>query len=181
MALPRTRSTLKPSHSQVLLGVATVAALLVVPDWPHRHLDDPRYWGIIGYLVVFCAVVARGSRSWSRGSANRRMTRLFLAALPVIYVASWMRFGGSTAELVFQLAGVVIWLGLALAAGRSDLVLWVGCVAHALWDGAHFERVGFIPGWYASACLAIDIGFGAFVLLCLRERVTSMSGSPEAT
>lgn len=169
---------MKPTPSRVLLVLSTVAALLVVPDWPHRHLDDPSYWGIIGYLVVFFALVARGARSWSPGSANRRLTRLFLAGLPVIYVANWMRFGESTAELIVQLAGVAIWIGFAVAAGRSDLALWAGCVAHALWDAGHFDRVGFVPVWYASACLAIDIGFGAFVLLCLRRaRAKSMSGS----
>lgn len=173
---------MRPSTPRVLLTLATVAALLVVPDWPHRHLGDPSYWGIIGYLVVFFALVARGSRSWSPGSANRRVTRLFLAGLPVIYMAHWIRFNGSTGELAVQLGGVAIWLAFTVASGRSDVALWVGCMAHALWDGAHFDRVGFVPGWYASACLAVDIGFGAFVLLCLREsRMRSGAESPGAT
>jgi hypothetical protein len=166
----------------VLLVVATVAALLVVPDWPYRHLDNPSYWGLIGYLVVFFALVGRGTRSWSPGSANRGVTRLFLAGLPAIYVANWIRFGGSTAELIVQVAGVAIWIGFAVAAGRSDLVLWAGCIAHALWDAAHFDRVGFVPVWYAAACVAADIGLGAFVLICLREsRPRSGAESPGAT
>ena len=46
---------------------------------------------------------------------------------------------------------------------------WVLCVGHAAWDALHFDRVGFVPDWYVAACLAVDIGLGAFVLLNLRS------------
>lgn len=167
-----TSPQVKLSHPQAVLALATIAVLLVVPDWPHRHLDDPSYWGLIGYLVVFLAVFARGSASWSARSANRRMIRLFLVGLPAIYVANRLRFGGSAAELAVQGAGLLLWLTFAVRASRSDLVLWFGCTAHAVWDAAHFGRVDFVPVWYVSLCLAADIGLGAFVLLCLRDAGT---------
>jgi hypothetical protein len=87
----------------------------------------------------------------------------------MVYVADWLRFGGSEYELAVQLAGLALWLWAAHAARSSDTVLWVGCVAHGLWDAAHFGRASFIPEWYAAACLAADVGLGAFVLIELKE------------
>ena len=36
-----------------LLVLATLAAISVLPDLPYRHLDDPSYWGVLGFLLVF--------------------------------------------------------------------------------------------------------------------------------
>ncbi len=151
-----------------LLGLATLAALSVVPDWPHRHLDDPSYWGLLGYLAVFLSLCVRRPRTFATDTSDRRLIRLFLLGLPLVFVADWLRFGGSTAELGIELLGLAIWVGLAFRSGRSDLALWMGCAAHAVWDGLHYGRVDFVPGWYVTACLAADIGLAAFVLLVLR-------------
>ena len=69
--------------------------MAVVPDWPHRHLDDPSYWGLLAYLVVFVLVLAL--TSGGVGRTGRALLRVFLFGLPLIYVANWVRFGGSTA------------------------------------------------------------------------------------
>lgn len=74
------------------------------------------------------------------------------------------------AAWALQLAGLGIWGALAVRARRSDAALWGGCAAHALWDAAHFQRVGFVPGSYAAACLAPDVGLGGYILVRLRER-----------
>lgn len=158
-----------------LLILATIAALAVIPDLPHRHLDDPSYWGVVGYAVLFVLLAFRVDQSWAPGRANRRLIVLFLVALPVVYVANWFRFGGSGFELGIQLAGLAIWLAAAATARRSDLVLWTGCAAHAVWDGLHFGRVDFVPDWYVAACLAIDVGLGAYVLMGLREWRAAMT------
>jgi hypothetical protein len=161
------RLSMRAPH--LLLVLATLTGLSVVPDWPHRHLDDPSYWGMIGYLVVFMVLLRRSRPSFSVGGASRRTVQLFLIGLPLVYVADWLRFGGSTLELTVELAGLVIWLSAAVAATRSDLVLWAACVVHAGWDALHLGRVDFVPTWYIVACVAVDVGLGAFVLIGLRE------------
>lgn len=148
-----------------LLILATLSALAVVPDWPHRHVDDPSYWGVVGFVGLAAAAVRRVDAPWVEGSANRNLVRWFLIALPLIYVANWFRWGGSVAELALQTGGLLTWVGLSLLARRSDLALWGGCALHALWDAAHFGRAGFIPEWYVAGCLAADLGFAAFVAL----------------
>lgn len=151
----------------LLLVVTTLAALSVVPEWPFSRLDDPSYWGLLGYLVVFVLLLVRRDAGWSERAPNRRVVRLFLVGAALVYVADWLRFGGTGVELGVELVGLGVWSALALRAGRSDLALWGGCVAHALWDGLHFGRVDFVPDWYVAACLAVDVGLGAFVLLRL--------------
>lgn len=93
------------------------------------------------------------------------MVAFFLVGLPLIYVADWLRFGGSGPELWVELTGLALWISLAFYARRSDLILWLGCAAHALWDAAHYARVEFVPDWYMAACIAADVGIGAFVLM----------------
>ena len=158
------------SHgSAVLLLLSTAAVLAIVPDWPHRHPEDPSYWGVTGFVALAIVLLAARRRSWAPGGGARRAVVAFLALVQLVYVANWFRHGGSGVALGLQLAGLVAWLGAAFAARRSDVVLWSACVVHALWDAGHFARVGFVPEWYAAGCLAADIGLGAFVLLELRQ------------
>ena len=41
----------KRSGNLLRIGAA-LSALVVVPDLPHRHLDDPAYWGVVGFALV---------------------------------------------------------------------------------------------------------------------------------
>ena len=143
--------------------MATVAAVGAVPDWPWRHADLPVYWGIVGFVAAVAWLLA-GSPPPGR---VRGVARGFLVALPLVYVASWWRVGGSGGALAFELVGMAIWVGLAVASRRRDALLWAGCAAHALWDVVHYGRSAFIPDWYVLACLAADLGFAAFLLVVL--------------
>lgn len=151
--------------ASLLLAVATVAALAVVPDWPHRHLGNPSYWAVVGFLVLVIRLLARPRALWDPGGANRRVILVFLAVVQLIYVANWVRYGGSLWELGIETGGLGIWVVLVLMARQSNRALWLGCAAHGIWDALHFDRVGFVPEWYAASCMAADVGIGAFVLL----------------
>jgi hypothetical protein len=141
----------------------------VVPDWPHRHLDDPSYLGVIAFLVLVGLVLSADVRAWRPSGGGRRLIRLLLVGLPVIYVGNRLRWGGSGPELAVELLGLAVWVGFARQAGKHEHALWLGCVAHALWDVLHFQQVAYVPDWYVLACVAADLGLGAFVLLALAE------------
>lgn len=164
----RWKGVMRRRNASLLLVLAALAALAVLPDWPQRHLGDPSYWGVLGFLVLVVLVLRHRRGSWTSGSGNRRTIVAFLFLVPLVYVADWLRFGGSSLELAIELVGLAVWAALALFARRSDFVLWLGCVLHALWDAAHFGRVSFVPEWYSAACIAADVGLGAFVLILLR-------------
>lgn len=158
---------MRARNASLLLAVATAVALAVVPDWPHRHLGNPSYWAVVGFVVLVLRLLVRPRASWDAEGANRRVILAFLAVVQLIYVANWARFGGATWELGIELGGAALWIAIAYSARRSDVPLWLGCAAHGLWDAVHFGRVSFIPEWYAASCMAADVGIGAFVLLHL--------------
>lgn len=154
---------------KLLLLLATTAALAVIPDWPIFHLDNPSYWSMMGFLYLTIRLVVLPDSSWKKGSINRTLIIAFLAVVQLVYIANWIRYGESETDLIIQIVGSVVWLIFAFKARQSNTVLWMGCLLHALWDAAHFGRVEFIPDWYAAACLAADIGIGAFVLLSISD------------
>jgi len=39
-------------------------------------------------------------------------------------------------------------------------------VLHGLaWDSWHYRNSTYIPDWYAIACMAVDLAFGAYVVV----------------
>ena len=162
---------------QVLLALSALAALAVVPDWPHRHPGDPHFLAVIACGLLYGLLLARPAASWREGSLNRRLGAVFLLALPVIYVGAALRFAAPPAALGLELAGLAVWAGLAWGALRSAHVLALGCVLHAVWDAAHFARAGYIHDWYVVACIAVDIGIGAYALLMLDRAAAAGSAA----
>lgn len=96
--------------ASLLLVLATTAALAVVPDWPHRHLANPSYWAVAGFVVLVVGLLASRRRVWRPGGSTRRTVVAFLALVQLVYVANWLRFGGSDIELGLQLGGAAAWL-----------------------------------------------------------------------
>jgi hypothetical protein len=73
---------------------------------------------------------------------------------------------GRTANCWFwEVLGTIIFVALAvLGLKGSPWFLAVGIVAHGLaWDTWHYRNSTYMPDWYASACLAGDLAFGAYV------------------
>lgn len=145
------------------VAAATWTLFWLVPGFPLAHLDDPGHWGVLGYLLVLALVLrlrlkgARGTRS------ERRLLALFLAGMPVVYVADWLRFGGPPAWLWIELLGVVCFWALALLGWRrSPWFLVAGLFAHGLWDAAHTGRTGFVADWYTVGCFLVDLAFAVY-------------------
>ena len=92
---------------------------------------------------------------------ERLLYALFLAGMPFIYiVAAWKR--GSGSDVARELAGVPVYVGLALYGyARSFPVLGLGIAAHGLgWDLWHQGSAPYIASWYPLACLVIDLALG---------------------
>ncbi len=149
----------------VLLPViaATLASFWIVPGVPFAHLDDPSYWGVIGYALTLVVVVARVLGRRSEASERRWMVG-FLVGMPLIYIADWLRFGGAAYWLVIEFVGLVLFSGIAwLSVRRSLWFLPSGITLHALWDAGHYEIAGFIPNWYVVGCIVVDVALGLYI------------------
>jgi hypothetical protein len=92
----------------------------------------------------------------------------FLAGMPLVYVSRYLFDStGRMANYWFwvEVLGTIIFVALAvLGLKGSPWFLAVGIVAHGLaWDTWHYRNSTYIPDWYAIACLAVDLAFGAYV------------------
>ncbi len=145
-----------------LFGV-TIALYWVVPALPFAHLDNPGHWGILGYFLTLVMIMRARFRG-SRGRGLQRWMVFFLCAMPLIYIAYWLRYGGSQNWLGIELAGLLIYWGLAwMAVVQSPRYLALGIGLHGLWDIAHYTRSGFVDDWYALACLLVDFALAIYI------------------
>ncbi len=145
------------------LAAATVALFWIMPGFPLVQLDDPGHWGVIGYLVVLAIVLRERLRGIRGGCTERRVLAIFLAGMPVVYLADWFRFDGPPAWLWLELAGAVpFWALAALGAKRAPWLLVVGLAGHGLWDAAHYQRTEFVADWYAVGCFLVDLAFAVY-------------------
>jgi hypothetical protein len=100
---------------------------------------------------------------------ERRVLALFLAGMPLVYVASWLVTRGAGTGggwLWVEIAGFPLYTALAiLGIRRSPWLLAAGIAAHGLaWDSWHyFTKTAYIPGWYAIGCFLVDIGLGIYI------------------
>lgn len=154
----------------VPVAAVTVALFWIVPESPFAHLDDPSHWGVLGYgLTVVLLVAVQVAGRGRRRLAERDLLVAFLAAMPVIYLADWLRFDRASLWIGVEVLGAAaFWTLTWLGAVRSPWYLAVGIAAHALWDVWHLGTVSYVPRWYALACGIIDPPLGLYVALRLR-------------
>ncbi len=105
-----------------------------------------------------------------RGDAGIALERgvlaLFLAGMPVIYLARWLMFRPADTQpawLTVELVGLGIF-GLLAVIGlkRSPWFLVVGIAGHGIaWDIPHLTSA-YIPSWYAIMCMLVDVGLGLY-------------------
>ena len=145
---------------------ASLALVWIVPENPLAHLDDPSHWGVIGYVLTVWRLVALRSDRLDRPSGAHRILIGFLIGMPIIYLADWVRFGGSLGYLWVEVGGALLyWTIAAAAVVRSYRVLSAGIAGHALWDLLHLGTADYVPEWYAFGCALVDVAVGLFVIL----------------
>lgn len=152
---------------RVALGLATVltvAALHVVPVWTD-FLDPSILAAIAGAVTLILIYLARW-RGDAGAAFERGVLALFLAGMPVIYLARWFAFRPENSPpvwLAIELAGLGIFSMLAvLGLKRSPWFLAVGIAGHGIvWDISHWTSA-YMPSWYPLMCLLVDIGLGLY-------------------
>jgi hypothetical protein len=102
------------------------------------------------------------------------MWAIFLALMPVVYVAAWIRAGVAREALGVEIVGLVAFGFAALLGPRWPWLLVAGIGAHGLWDAWHFMPSAFlgpryVTRWYTVFCLVVDVGFAAYAASVLRN------------
>lgn len=147
-----------------LATVLTVAALYVVPAW--TALLDPCILASLASVVTLILIYVARWRGDGGARFERGLLALFLAGMPVIYLARWLAFrpeDSSPAWLAIELVGLGLFGLLAvLGLRRSPWFLAVGIVGHGVvWDVSHLTSA-YMPSWYAIMCLLVDVGLGLY-------------------
>jgi hypothetical protein len=156
---------------RLALGFAaalTAVALYLVPSWQTAFTDPCHLAGILAAGTIVLLLITR--HLGRRGIViERRVLALFLAGMPLVYVASWLVTRGAGTGggwLWVEIAGFPLYTALAiLGIRRSPWLLAAGIAAHGLaWDSWHyFTKTAYIPGWYAIGCFLVDIGLGIYI------------------
>lgn len=167
-------------------AASTAVALYIVPSW-HEFLTDPCLWapaaaGATILLLLVTRHLGDGARLF-----EVRWLALFLAGMPLIYLARWILSRGDIAGhgwLAAELGGVLVYVTLAILGLKRYWLLAVGIAAHGIaWDSWHyFPGSSYVPSWYAVECLVVDIGLAAYAAARIpawrraQERLASIRG-----
>lgn len=90
---------------------------------------------------------------------------LLLVVATMVYIA--FAILNDHSKLLLTAIQALIAIGLVFLAVLLDaqLVVALGLIGHAIWDGLHLRRSQkYVPWWYAGACMYIDLIAAAFLL-----------------
>jgi len=168
--------------------ILTYVGLRAVPSWSETPTDSCRQGFVFGVVTIVIFAISR-----STGGAAVRFERawatMFLGGMPLVYVAQSVlaRPAGSSAAWPWvELAGLAVFAGLAaLGVRRSPWYTVAGIAAHGVaWDAWHYLHTDYVPDWYVTGCLLVDVGLGLYlatrVPVWLRGRNRSERPDPEA-
>jgi hypothetical protein len=73
--------------------------------------------------------------------------------------------GAHPVWLWVELFGLPVYAGLAVAGlKRSPWFLVAGIAAHGVgWDSWHYLNAAYIPTWYVTGCLLVDVSLGLYL------------------
>ena len=123
----------------------------------------------IGFALgaVFLLIARRA------GGGERRVLAVGLIVAAVIYVGFALLNGAGGPLLALEAGGVGLYSLFAVLGLRgSAWWLALGWATHTVWDaGLHLlnDGTGFVPSWYAIACISFDLVVAFYVVLRLRE------------
>ena len=153
----------RPDPFLLPLLAATITLFWVVPGLSFAHLTDPGYWGMTGYLLVLLLVLRLRSRGIRGSRIERRWLAIFLAGMPLVYLAYWWRFGSELDWLRVEFAGALpFWVFALWGLKRSPWFLVIGIAVHASWDLWHYRLTDFVADWYTIACFLVDVAFAIY-------------------
>lgn len=150
-----------------LAAALTVFALRTVPSWADVLTDICLQASIAGGATIVVLFVTRFLGS--AGIAIERVwSAVFLAGMPVVYIVRWLVEKGGGAHPAWfwvELLGFPLYAGLAIAGlKRSPWFLVAGIAAHGLaWDAIHYLNTAYIPVWYVTGCLLVDVGLSLYL------------------
>ena len=117
-------------------------------------------------------VVAWALSRWGREVVGRALLALLLCGAALTYVHFAAEAGAGSGWVVAELAGVVLYGGLALKGLRgSPLWLAAGWALHPVWDIV-LHNIGpgraFAPESYTIACLSYDLLVAGYIVAAHR-------------
>lgn len=151
-----------------LIIVSFVAAWLSVYRVPLQVSGDPCLLAAAATVVIVTCLWLTRWRGLPGLNFERNLLAGFLMGMPLVYVSRYLFAStGRVANYWFwvEVLGTTIFVALAvLGLKRSPWFLAIGIVAHGLaWDTWHYRNSAYIPDWYATACLAVDLAFATYV------------------
>jgi hypothetical protein len=146
----------------VAAGALTAVALYGVPAWEPSDLRVVAFL-LAGVTILLLAVTRLAGPVGV--TVERAWIALFLAGMPVVYVARCIAQSTGGAWLAVEIAGLLLYAGLALAGWRgAPWLLAAGVAAHGIaWDAWHLAGSEYMPHWYALGCLLIDVGIAGYL------------------
>lgn len=176
LLLPPWWAGLVGDHTLMLGGHLLMLPAMVLVALRHRHAHP--------VPVDRHPAVTAVARRWPTGLALLMTVDLWieptvfspwtLLVLPAgyLFIGTWRRQWHDRRVLALQLAGLLGWAGLAVAArtGPDGLAGWLvaaGWLGHAAWDLAHHRTGRVVPRGYAEWCGVLDVVVGVTVLLAV--------------
>lgn len=138
----------------MLLSATLYMIFFMLPQSPFLALQLPENLAAIGCVLSVVALLMLRLMPKRRLGLERLLYALFLAGMPLIYVAA---AGLKSGNLLVELAGTALFMGWAVWGYRGQFAwLALGILAHGLaWDSWHHASA-YIEVWYPPACLLVD-------------------------
>ena len=113
---------------------------------------------VLGFICLFQPLFG--------DSSSFLWAKILLVLAAIVYVAFSLVWDRKFIKLTnFQLIGALLLLGASVLSGEI-LIVALGLLLHAMWDLWHLAtEKRYVPWWYAGACVYVDLGAAALILV----------------
>jgi hypothetical protein len=165
--------TTLPTHRPTVIEIAVLIAVTAAVAWMLYSVPSWRDATAGSSLAATLAAIGVAAFLWVSlwlGGRTRRaelwLLAAFLCGMPVVYVAQYLVAANAKPRGWFwlEVAAIPVFATLAVLGVKiSPWFLVIGIVAHGLaWDSWHYRHSAYIPDWYSTGCLLVDITIGAY-------------------